>query len=277
MHLISPLDALILGMVEGLTEYLPVSSTGHLILASHWLGLPASEGIDAFTIVIQSGAILAVAGIYWPKIAMMMRGLLGRDPAGVRLAAHLLVAFAPAAVIGLAAEGWIKARLFGQWPVVAALAAGGAAMIAVERWRRFRAGGDAVRAGRDLAAMTWRAALLIGFAQCLAMWPGTSRSMVTIVAALLLGFQPRAAAEFSFLLALPTLGGATAHDALRHGGAIVEASGLGGLAVGFIVSCAVAFLAVEGFLAFLRRHGMEAFGWYRIALAVVVVLVSPSI
>lgn len=274
MPVISLFDAAVLGVVEGLTEFLPVSSTGHLILVSQWLGLyddPAAKaGVDAFEIVIQSGALLAVLGIYLPSVASMLRGAAGRDPAGRNLLLQLIAGFLPAAVIGLLAGGWIKEHLFGIGPVIFALAAGGVLMIAVE-WHHARKAGTAetLRLEKPIGAMTWRAALVIGCAQCLAMWPGTSRSMMTIVAARLLGFQPRAAAQFSFLLALPTLGAATAHDLLQEGPMLLQASGGPGLAVGMIVSCVVAWVAVQGFLAFLNRHGMAVFGWYRIALALV--------
>ena len=275
--MISIFDAVILGIVEGLTEFLPVSSTGHLILASQWLGLyadPASKaGVDAFEIVIQSGALLAVMGIYFPSLRSMANGVLGRDPAGRALLLQLLAGFMPAAVIGLLFAGWIKGHLFGIQPVVFALAAGGVLMLVVEGYHARKAGTTAEKQlEKPLAAMTWRSALLIGFAQCIAMWPGTSRSMITIVAARLLGFKPKAAAEFSFLLALPTLGAATAYDLLKHGGDILQGSGIPGLAVGMAVSCVVAWIAVKGFLAYLTRHGMTVFGWYRIALAAVLVV-----
>ena len=271
-----PSSAAILGVVEGLTEYLPVSSTGHLILTSAWLGLdPEHAGVKAFEVVIQAGALLAVMGIYLPRIRSMLLGVAGKDAKGLTLLGQLFVAFLPAAVVGLGAGDLIKHYLFGVWPVVAALVAGGVLMIAVERWRNVRAGGRerAQRGGLGLDAMTYRAALLIGAAQCLAMWPGTSRSMVTIVAALLLGFSPVAAAEFSFLLALPTLGAATAHDLILDYKEILAASGAAGLAIGFGVSCVVAWLAVKGLLRYLTRHGLEVFGWYRIALAAVVAVV----
>ncbi len=270
---ISPLDAAILGVVEGLTEFLPVSSTGHLILAARALGLDLDDrGVQAFQIVIQAGALLAVIGIYLPAVRSMIMGLLGRDRAGLRLFSQLIVGFVPAAVVGLTAGDLIKARLFGVWPVVIALAVGGVAMIAVERIRRARMIGteNPAAAGMELAAMTVRAALFIGCAQVLAMWPGTSRSMMTIMAALVLGFSPKSAAQFSFLLALPTLGAATAYDLMKEGSHIIAASGWTGLMVGFWVSCIVAFIAVKGFLAYLTRHGMEVFGWYRIVLAGVV-------
>lgn len=274
--IISPLDAIVLGVVEGLTEFLPVSSTGHLILAGRWLGIEHSDGAKAFEIVIQAGALAAVLGLYRKSVGSMARGVAGRDPAGLRLLLQLVVAFLPAAFVGLLAGDWIKDTLFGIWPVVAALAVGGALMIAVERWRVRGPGHEAVNpesraaGGLDLSRMTLAAALVIGAAQCLAMWPGTSRSMVTIVAALLLGFSPRAAAEFSFLLALPTLGAATAYDFLKNHEALVAAAGPVGLGLGFLFSMIVAWLAVKGFLAYLTRHGMSVFGWYRIALAIVV-------
>lgn len=271
---ISFFDAVVLGIVEGLTEFLPVSSTGHLILAAKWLGLyanPASKaGVDAFEIIIQSGALLAVMGIYFPSLRAMAAGLRGRDPAGRSLFLQLVAGFLPAAVIGLLTGSWIKENLFGIGPVIFALATGGVLMLLVERYHARKAGtADSTSREKPLAAMTWRSALVIGFAQCLAMWPGTSRSMITIVAARLLGFQPKAAAEFSFLLALPTLGAATLHDLLKHGPTLLQASGTPALAVGLAVACVVAWLAVKGFLAYLTRHGMAVFGWYRIALALI--------
>ena len=270
--LISSIQATVLGVVEGITEFLPISSTGHLILVTEWMGLDNTHpGVNAFQIVIQAGALAAVFGIYLPRIRSMLRGLFGRDTDGLELLKQLFVGFLPAAILGLAFADWIKQQLFAPFPVILALAAGGVLMIAVERRRLVLHGNRAAAAtsGRHLTQMTLRAALLIGLAQCLAMWPGTSRSMVTMVAALVLGFTPRAAAEFSFLLALPTLGGATVHDLVFEGPAILEASGWFGLVLGFTVSCAVAWLAVKGLLYYLTNHGMEIFGWYRLALALI--------
>lgn len=268
---ISIIDAVILGVVEGLTEFLPVSSTGHLILAAAWLGLyrvpDAKAGIDAFGIVIQSGALLAVAGIYAPQIRLILQGLCKQDPAGRRLLLLLMSGFLPAAVIGLSAGSWIKTALFGIGPVAGALAAGGLCMIFIERGSRRKARTAPCRKEKQISDMTVRSALVIGGAQCLAMWPGASRSMVTIMAARLLGFQPKAAAEFSFLLALPTLGGATMYEIYHQGPMLLHASGPVGLIVGLSVSCLVAWIAVKGFLSYLNRRGMEVFGWYRIALA----------
>jgi undecaprenyl-diphosphatase len=279
--IISPLDAIILGIVEGITEFLPISSTGHLILFTDWLGLDSADptiarGVNAFDIVIQAGALLAVLGMYLPSVRAMLAGLIGRCAEGRRLLVQLVVAFLPAAIIGPIADDAIEHYLFGTWPVVGALAVGGVLMIVVERWRARREphAHPEAHLGLALGDMTLRHALVIGLAQCLAMWPGTSRSMVTMVAALILGYRPRAAAEFSFLLALPTLGGATVYKLLKDGDAVLQASGTVGLALGFVVSCVVAWLAVKAFLAYVTRHGMALFGWYRIALATVVVVVS---
>lgn len=272
--LISWLDAIILGTVEGLTEFLPVSSTGHLILVSEWLNLyrnPATKaGVDAFEIVIQSGALLAVIGIYSTHIRSMLRGLSGHDNEGRRLLLLLLVGFMPAAIVGVLAGSWIKSTLFGIVPVMTALGIGGLLMVVIERSLRRQSVSEPGRLELSLATMTLRSALVIGVAQCLAMWPGTSRSMVTIMTARLLGYQARAAAEFSFLLALPTLGGATVYELFHQGPVLLQTSSAANLAIGLGTSCLVAWLAVKGFLVYLNRHGMELFGWYRIALALVI-------
>jgi len=277
--LISPLHAAILGVVEGITEFLPVSSTGHLILTSWLLGLyknPAlKDGVDAFEVVIQTGALCAVFGIYALRVREMINGLLGRNEEGRRLVIRLFIAFLPAVLVGLLAGKWIKVHLFGVGPVVGALVAGGVLMLVEEHWRIRKAGGAqaAASAGRGLSEMSLQAALVIGCAQCVAMWPGTSRSMATILAGLLLGFSPGAAAEFSFLLALPTLSAAAAHDLLKHGPALFSVAGPLGLALGFIVAFIVAWITVKAFIAFLTKRGMTGFGWYRIALGIVLLAV----
>lgn len=271
---ISSFDAIVLGIVEGITEFLPISSTGHLILVTQFLGLNMADpkikaGVDAFNVVIQSGAILAVIGLYLSAVRDMWQGLLGRHQAGRTLLINLIVAFMPVVIVGPLASGWIKRHLFGPWPVMAAMAVGGVLMIAVETWRIRKAGRPdrATNMGLSLRAMTPGAAVTIGLAQCLAMWPGTSRSMITMVAALILGFKPKAAAEFSFLLAMPTLLAATAHDFYKEGRGILEVSGWLGLSLGFIISLIVALLAVKWFVNFLTSHGLKIFGWYRLALA----------
>jgi undecaprenyl-diphosphatase len=266
------LQALILGLVEGLTEYLPVSSTGHLLLAQRLMGIESSEVADAFAICIQAGAIVAVLGLYRSRVAQMLGGLAGRDANGLRLAFNLLAAFVPAAVLGLLLEKPIKKYLFGGdawglWPVVAAWFVGGVAILAVSRFRRGRGG----RAGGfDLDGLTWRMAVIVGVAQCLAMWPGVSRSLITIVGGVLVGLSLPAAVELSFLLGVITLSAATAKDALKHGGEMLAAYGPVPLLIGFGAAWLSAVLAVKWMVGYLKSHGMEIFGWYRVVLAIAV-------
>jgi undecaprenyl-diphosphatase len=290
-------QAAILGIVEGITEYLPVSSTGHLILASSLMGLNSDEeakrAVDAFNIVIQGGAILAVLGLYRARVLQMIRGVLGRDADGRRLAINILVAFLPAAALGPLVHETIERELFHGGPVLAALALGGVFMIALDRWR-LSDRGDADGGGREndaaaspgagqsaggqpgltLDQLTWRGALMIGVMQAVAMWPGTSRSMMTITGGVIVGLRPRAAAEFSFLLGLPTLGGACIYtlgkDIAEHGRPETLLSlGLASVLVGVAVATVSAALAVKWLVAFLNRHGLEPFGWYRLGLAAV--------
>lgn len=259
------LEAAVLGVVEGITEYLPISSTGHLILAQRALGIPASAEANGFAICIQAGAIAAVLLLYRQRVGSMTRGLLGRDPEGKRLAFAVVTAFVPAAVVGLAFQDTIQEHLFGLWPVVAAWFVGGVAILLAAR---FRSGDRAPTA--TLASLTPRMALLIGLAQCLALWPGTSRSLVTIVGGVLVGLSLSAALEFSFLLGLVTLGAATAYEALDRGAAMLEAFGAAPLVVGFLTATVSAALAVKWLVAWITQHGLTVFGWYRIALAAAV-------
>ncbi|MEM1027067.1 MAG: undecaprenyl-diphosphate phosphatase [Planctomycetota bacterium] len=265
-------QAAILGVVEGLTEYLPVSSTGHLILTAWLLGVSPGDAdpelqraVDAFNIVIQAGAIAAVLGLYRARVVQMVRGLAGKDEAGLKLAIALIVAFIPAAIFGPFLSDLIKGYLFAPWPVIAALAIGGVLCIVVGRRRKRMEGA----AKLEIEDVGWRVGLIIGIAQCVAMWPGTSRSMMTIVAALLLGLRAKAAAEFSFLLGLVTLGAATVYDGMKDGDAILTHIGWSNLVVGFVAATISAALAVHWFVGFLTRKGLEPFGWYRIALAAV--------
>lgn len=279
MHLI---DAIILGLIEGLTEYIPVSSTGHLIIASALLGLDhppqTKAAVDAFIIVIQGGAILAVLGLYWQRVRQMLVGLLGREPVGRRLLINLVIAFLPAAIVGLLLDSLVglEAVLFRTVPVMGALALGGLVMILLTPWqRRFFHGQeseepDEVHSFVDIDHLTWRRALLIGMFQCLAMWPGTSRSMVTIVGGMVVGMRPKQAAEFSFLLGLPTLGAACVYKGARNmlgeGPNMFQVLGAGELIVGIIVATIAAALAVKWLVSYLGRHGVALFGWYRLAL-----------
>ena len=261
-------QAVVLGLVEGITEYLPVSSTGHLILTSSLLHLDHPEtrdALDAYLVVIQGGAILAVLGLYWPRVVRMVRGLLGQDSDGLRLAVNLGVAFVPAAVAGLLLSKTIKAHLFGFWPVIAALAIGGAWMLTLGHRDDPRADG--------VLGIRWPTALGIGLFQTLALWPGTSRSMVTIGGGMLLGLGTVTAAEFSFLLGLPTLGAACVHDlagSLHHtdgGGSLFQQLGTADVVLGIVVAAVSAAIAVRWLVAFLTRHGLAPFGWYRLALS----------
>jgi undecaprenyl-diphosphatase len=259
-------QALVLGIVEGITEYLPISSTGHLILAERLLGIGNDEAVRAFTICIQSGAILAVLSLYWPRVRQMAAGVVGRDVQGLRLLGLLFLAFLPAAVAGLALESRIDRWLFGLWPVTVAWLVGGLAILLVPVLRTGRTRGLALEqldAGR---------AFVIGLFQCLALAPGTSRSLATIAGALLVGVGSRAAIEFSLLLGVLTLGAATAHKALQSGHAMVEHVGGLNLAIGLATSFVAAFLAVKWLVGWLNRHGLLVFGAYRVALAAVVAL-----
>jgi undecaprenyl-diphosphatase len=264
----TPIQAAILGIVEGLTEFLPVSSTGHLILAGHAMGLTGSA-VDAFEIVIQAGALVAVLWLYRSRVGDLFAGVFRGDAGGRALLAKLVVAFLPAAIVGLIANDWIKGHLFGPRPVAVALLAGGILILVVERVRH-RAHATITAVGEiPLSGALW-----IGLAQVLSLWPGTSRAMTTMVAALLLGCTPVVAAEFSFLLAIPTLGAATLYDLLKHRHELLGPA-LGGpapLIIGLVASAVVAVLAIRGFLAYLTSRGLTPFGWYRIVLGIVLIV-----
>ncbi|WP_319405282.1 undecaprenyl-diphosphate phosphatase [uncultured Desulfosarcina sp.] len=270
-------QAMILGVVEGLTEYLPVSSTGHLLLAERLMGIGDSpsasaeeqqrtkDAADAYTICIQAGAIIAVLGLYFRRVRQMLKGLIGREPDGSRLLANVAAGFIPAAIIGLLFNKIIKACLFGPWPVVAAWFVGGVAILAVN-WRNRKTRGH-THEGLSLEDLTWRMALVIGFAQCIAMWPGVSRSLVTIVGGMMVGLSLSAAVEYSFLLGVVTLGAATAYDALKHGQMMLQTFDLPPLAIGLLLAFISAVASVKWMVSYLNRHGLAVFGYYRIAIA----------
>lgn len=269
---LSARDAVVLGIVEGLTEYIPVSSTGHLILASQALNLGEApevrSAINTYLVVIQVGAILAVVTIYGNYLWDMFLGLLGKSKSGKHLLTAVLIAFIPAAVIGLLFERWIDAYLFGLWPVVFAWLVGGLALL---RWgHKSKEDGEAPRL--ELADITPRMALIIGCMQVIAMWPGTSRSLVTIIGGRIAGLRLRDSVIFSFVLGMLTLTAATLYKLLGQGAEMVEILGAQNLILGTVVAWVSAWVAVKSMVAYLKRHGLEIFGYYRIALAVITTL-----
>lgn len=253
-------QAAILGLIEGVTEFLPVSSTGHLLVAQRLLGLPEGDAASAYAIVIQAGAILAVVAVYRVRIVGIAKGVVGQDDNGRRLALHLLAAFAPAVILGLAFDDLIESWLFGPWPVVFAWAAGGIGLLALSPWLRDRA-------GTELSALTWRSSVLIGLAQCVAMWPGTSRSLAALVGGLLVGLSLPAAVEFSFLLGLITLTAATAFTGLKHGDVLISTFGAEAIAIGFVTAAISGFASVKWMLAWLQSHDLAVFGVWRLVAA----------
>jgi undecaprenyl-diphosphatase len=240
-----------------------------LILAAHAMGL-VGQTMNDFEIVIQAGALLAVLWLYRVRVLEALHGMAQPGSAGRGLLLGLVVAFLPAAVVGLALHHKIEEHLFGPIPVALALFVGGIAMVLFERRRRKR--GTAPRY-ESVDAIPLRVALWIGVFQCLSLWPGVSRSMVTILAGLLLGCSAVAAAEFSFLLALPTLGAATLYDLLKSREALLSgAVGPAAMVVGLAVAAIVAAIAIRSFIRWLTRHGLEPFGWYRIALGLLLLV-----
>ena len=260
---------IILGIVEGVTEFLPVSSTGHLILAGALLHYDA-EYWALFNIVIQLGAILAIVVLYWRTFWAVLRGLLRLDPVSIRFVRNIAVAFLPAAVIGLLLHKRIEALLGSNnaaFTVAIALIVGGIAILGIERWVKE---GDIV----GVADVPLSKVLGIGFVQCLAMIPGVSRSGATILGALSMGVERRTAAEFSFFLAIPTMLGATVLELVskRHELASGVGVGLGGIGLGFLVAFLVALVVVKWFVGLVGRHGFTPFGWYRIVIGAVALI-----
>lgn len=248
----TPLDALILGVIEGVTEFLPISSTGHLILASDMLGLQHSDFLSSFEIAIQLGAILSVAILYF------------RSFLDIEILKRLVVAFVPTGIIGLALYRVVKTYLLGNEVVVLwALALGGGALILFELFHK-----DASEHGDDgdVRAITYTQAALIGLFQAIAIIPGVSRSAATIVGGLSLGLNRNTIVQFSFLLAVPTMVAASGMDILKHASSFSSAD-IQILATGFIVSFVVALFAIQWLLSYVRKHSFTAFGWYRILAA----------
>jgi undecaprenyl-diphosphatase len=254
------LTAILLGIVEGLTEFVPVSSTGHLILASELFGYKASEW-EVFNVVIQLGAILAVVVQYWPTFWKQGLSLLRLEAEGLRFTRNILLGFLPSAAHGLAMRGDIKDKLEIPRVVAWAQVAGGIAILAIER---------AIEPGEEqgVADLPLRQALGVGLAQCLALIPGVSRSGATIMGALALGVGRRTAAEFSFFLAIPTMLGASALSLIDKRDELAGGAGVGWaeVGIGFAVSFVVALVVIRAFVAYVSRHGFAPFAWYRIAV-----------
>ena len=293
---ISYFDSVVLGLVEGITEYLPVSSTGHLIIANAFLNLDGDKGLssaegtpvlasdgepytmkmaaDAYAIVIQFGAIMAVVVLYWDCLVKMLFGLFGRDAEGLRLFRNLVVAFIPAALVGLLFHDAIEEYLFGVAPVIIALAAGAALMFFVQKFYDARA--KKTDKFTRMEDMTARQALVVGLLQCVAMWPGTSRSMMTILGGYIVGFKPADAARFSFLLGLATLSAASLFKVAKDGANMAAALSPGPLAVGLIVAFFSSAISVRWLVGFLTRKGLKPFVWYRIFVAILLAVLLWS-
>ena len=262
--------AVLLGIVEGLTEFIPVSSTGHLILASELFGYDAAQWA-MFNVVIQLGAILAVVVQYWRTFWAVGWGVLRMEPMSLRFVRNLLIAFLPSAVIGLAMKDYIDILLASPMVVGWALLVGGIAILAIEKIAK---PGPASGIGQLPA----RQALGVGLMQCMAMVPGVSRSGATIMGALAMGVERRTAAEFSFFLAVPTMVGATTLELLDNGKAMAaSAVGWNEIAIGFVVSFVVALAVIRLFVAYVSRAGFTPFAWYRIAAGILaLVLLSKA-
>jgi undecaprenyl-diphosphatase len=296
---LSVTDAIILGVVEGVTEFLPISSTGHLIIASRFLRLESEQPLlgsdgqplwykkpsaknpqgepltiklatDTYLVVIQVGAIAAVALLYWSRFMTMLRGVLGQDPAGLRLVIHLLIAFVPAAGIGFVLDDWIDTHLFSIRAVIIAQIAGAILMLYADWWIKRRT--RTTTTSPELHDLTARKAAAIGAFQCLALWPGTSRSMTTIVGGYFVGLDPRRAAEFSFLLGFVTLSAASIYKGAKSGAAMIQVFGWSNVILGGVVAAVTAAVCVRFLVHWLTRHGLAIFAYYRIILAVVLIV-----
>ena len=293
---LSKTDSLILGVVEGITEFLPISSTGHLIITNRALGLDADEPLidtagnpmwieapgpespegkpltlkvaaDTYIVVIQVGAIAAVVMVFWPALLSVFRGLLGQEPKGLLLLRNIALAFFPVVIVGLALDDWIDTHLFSIGTVIAALVVGAVIMLAAERWRKSH--GVALDAPKSPSDLTPREALKIGLWQCLALWPGMSRSMVTMVGGYFSGLAPARAAEFAFLVGVPVLGGAAVYKGAQTGPAMLALFGWPEMLLGGLAAAISAGLAVRFLVAWLQKFGLAAFAIYRLILAAV--------
>jgi undecaprenyl-diphosphatase len=260
--------AFFLGIVEGITEFLPISSTGHLILFGDWINFQSNEA-KVFEVVIQLGSILAVVWIFRHRLFQMIRGTLRLEAVEVAFTRNLLIAFLPSAIVGLLFIKAIKALFFHPGVVVVTLVVGGFIMLWVERRRPANSADAPTDQVQSLEEITWKQALIVGFAQCLAMVPGTSRSGATIIAGMLSGIQRKTATEFSFFLAMPTMLAAAVYDFYKHADLLTQQDMLA-ISVGFVSAFICALFVVRAILVFVSRHTYRAFGWYRIVLGLVV-------
>jgi len=271
---LTPAKAVLLGLVEGITEFLPISSTGHLLVAQRLMDIGTTEATkaaaDAYAISIQSGAILAVLLLYWRRLWSMVRGLFGRDVAGRRVLIGLVLSVLPAVVVALAFEDAIKDNLLEVGPVIGAWIVGGLVILFVTP----KLTGS--RGGVPLEQLSAGQAIVIGVVQCLALWPGTSRSLVTILAALAVGLSLAAAVEFSFLLGFVTLGGATLFEMATEGSTMVDTFGLLDPLIGLVVAFVSAAVAIKWMVGYLQRHSLAIFGWYRLAVAALALVLLAS-
>lgn len=276
-HTLYLLKALVLGLIEGFTEFIPVSSTAHLLLLGDWINF-ASDQNKVFEVVIQFGSILAVIWIFRARLIELCAGVLRKERKELMFARNLLIAFLPAAVIGALTIKYIKALFASPMVFVVMLVLGGFIMLWVERKPQYAKGTehddtDTVvqqsATAFTLEEITWKQALIVGFAQCVAMVPGTSRSGATIVGGMLAGIQRKTATEFSFFLAMPTMLAATVYDLYRNGAAL-DGSQASAIAVGFVAAFLSALFLVKAVLHFVSRHTYRPFAWYRIALGVCV-------
>ena len=269
--LLSIPQAVLLGIVEGITEFLPVSSTGHLLVVGELIGFGtgnASAAADTYSIAIQFGAILAVLFLYRGRVWSLVRGLVGADADGRASLIRLVVAFLPAAIVGVIAGDAMKSALFGPIPVTIAWLVGGVFLL---QWKPSTG-------SLAFHEMPIRAAFIIGCAQSIALWPGVSRSLVTLVAALAVGLSMSAAIEFSFLLGLITLSSATALDLTKHGNELIDQFGILAPSVGLVCAFVTAVIAVKWMVGYLESHSLRVFGWYRMVIgAVSVVLLATNV
>lgn len=252
------LQAVLLGVLEAATEFLPVSSTGHLILMGHLLGFDDSNAGDVFKVVIQLGAILAICVLYFTRLWGVLMGVIRRESGAIRFASAVLIAFFPAALLGATLHGFIKETLFNPTVVCIALIVGGFAILLAEKFVPH----GRIKAVEDMSVMT---SLKVGACQCLALIPGVSRSGATILGGLLMGLDRKVATEFSFFLAIPTMFGATAYDLFKNRD-MLSMDDMEIIGIGFVTTFVVALFVVKWAVGFISKHGFAPFAYYRIAL-----------